>query len=159
MHVSGHCAFDQNRCLKINSKKMKAIISYKEISEYIAKQYGREVSLSKVADNEVNASVSQKVFIKTVRIGLNLKVEEVGPESVVLSYNGGFGIDLMVSGLMTFLKSKLPELSRIVTSEEDHRIRVNLANIDKARPVLERVTPQAIAFSEDSVAVTAALKL
>ena len=63
-----------------------------------------------------------------VRCTVSLKVEDVKADSVAITYNGGFGIDMIIAGTLSFLKAKVPELANAIISEEGHLSELNYQN-------------------------------
>ena len=141
-----------------NLTQMKLTISYSELHNYIAAHYHMNVSFTRVSDNEVCVSVTQKIFIKTIQVNLNLKVEEVSNESVLLIYNSGFGIDLIVSGLLTFVEKKLPEYGNLISKQDGNRISLHLSKIEKLKEAFYMVELTGIRILNDSIEVSCCLK-
>lgn len=88
---------------------MKISISFAELSDYIKGHYDKLLTFSKVSDKEVCVSYSQNLFFKTVQVPVSLKIEDVKADSVIITYNGGFGIDMIIAGTLSFLKAKVPD--------------------------------------------------
>ena len=63
-------------------------------------------------------SYSQNILFKTVHVPVCISIDEVKAESILITYNGGFGIDMMIAGALSFLKAKLPELTSVIVSKE-----------------------------------------
>lgn len=137
---------------------MNISISYLEIQDYIAKHYHTNVMLVKVSEREICVSVSQKVLIKTVQMNLNLRVDDVNNDSIRLTYNSGFGIDLIISGLLTFLEKKLPEYGKFISRDNGNRLRIQISEIEKLSKILNTVTLTNISFLDQSVQIGAEIK-
>lgn len=137
---------------------MKISISFAELSDYIKKHYDKQVAFSKVSDNELCASYSQNLFFKIVQVPVSLKIEDFNTDSVAITYNGGFGIDMIIAGTLSFLKAKVPELSNALVSEEGHRIRIELSNLPQTATLVETIAFNEISFAENGMTVDASLK-
>lgn len=137
---------------------MKISISFTELSDYIKKHYDKHLTFSKVADNEVRASYTQNLFFRTVQVPLDLKIENVRADSIAVTYNGGFGIDMIIAGTLSFLKAKVPELSNALISEEGHRIRIELSKLPQTETLVQAVSLNSISVAENGLTVEATLK-
>lgn len=137
---------------------MKISISFAELSEYIKTHYDKQLTFTKVADKEVRASYTQKLFFRSVQVPLDLKIEDIKADSVAVSYNGGFGIDMIIAGTLSFLKVKVPELANALVSEEGHRIRIELSKLEQSATLVEVVAFNEISFSEKGLIIEATLR-
>lgn len=137
---------------------MKITITFSELSDYISKHYNKQLSFSKVSEQEICASYSQNLIIRTVQVPLNLKIENVNSNSVAVTYNGGFGIDMIIAGTLSFLKAKVPELANALVSEEGHRIRIELSKLEQTSALVEAVAFKEISVSENGLIVEATLR-
>lgn len=137
---------------------MKISISFAELSDYIKNHYNKKVSFSKVSDNELCASYSQNLFFKIVQVPVSLKIEDVKADSVAITYNGGFGIDMIIAGTLSFLKAKVPELASVMISEEGHRIRIELSKLPQTAALVKNIALNEIRLGENGFTVDASLK-
>lgn len=133
-------------------------LSFAEISEYVRKHYGKVLSFSKVSEKEIRIAYEQRILIRTVQIPVNIIIDEVHADSVAVTYKGGFGIDTIISGVIIFLKAKVPELSQILVSEEGHRIRIELSKLKQTEKLVNAVNLQDICVRDSSLEVKASLK-
>ena len=101
---------------------------------------------------------TKRILIKDVNINVNIRIDEVKSDAVTLTYDGPFGLDTIISGVLSFFKSQFPELSAGIHPEEEHRIRVNLAEIEKAKPAMENIALRAITPCEDGIRIEFGLK-
>ncbi len=137
---------------------MVVYISFEEMQGYVAKHYKREIAFSQVSEKELCVTVTQRIIIKDVHIDVKIHIDEVKSESLAVTYKGGMALDMIISGALHFLKGKLPELSQGITTEENHRIRINLAEIEKAKAVVQNIALRDIEVEEKGLKVTVALK-
>ena len=137
---------------------MKVSISFAELSDYIKKHYDKQITFSKLSDNELCASYSQNLFFKIVQVPVNLKIEDVKADSIVITYNCGFGIDMIIAGTLSFLKAKVPELANALVSEEGHRFRIELSKLPQTATLVETIAFNEISFAENGLIVGASLK-
>lgn len=137
---------------------MKINISFAELSEYIKKHYDKQLSFSKVADNDVRASYAQNLFFRSVQVPLDLKIENVRTDSIAVTYNGGFGIDMIIAGTLSFLKAKVHELANALISEEGHRIRIELSKQPQTETLVKAVSLQGISVEENGLNIEASLR-
>lgn len=137
---------------------MNISISFAELSDYIKKHYDKQLTFSKVTDKEVRASYTQNLFFRSVQVPLDLKLEDVKADSIAITYNGGFGIDMIITGTLSFLKAKVPELANALVSEEGHRIRIELSKLEQTSALVEAVAFKEISVSENGLIVEAMLR-
>lgn len=137
---------------------MKITISFAELNEFINAHYGKQLTFSKVSDKEVCASYTQSLFFRSIQVPVNLKIEDVKTDSVAIAYNGGFGIDMIIAGILSFLKSKVPELADVLVSEEGHCIRIKLSKLPQTAKLVEAASLGEICVVEDGLIVEASLK-
>lgn len=136
---------------------MEVKIKYAEVHDYISGKFGKDVNLSRVDDRTVCVSVSQKIFIKTVQVGLNIKVCGVNGDVVELEYGGGFGMDLIVAGVLSFVKGKLPEYGAAFEETDNHKIKITLSAIRQMREVMKSVSLEGVLFTPNSIEATLGL--
>lgn len=134
-------------------------VPFSEISGYIRSHFNRDVTFSRITDDSFRATFSQKILIKNVNIGLDLKIAGIEIDSVTICYSGGFAIDMILSGLLAFIIDSYPDIRNAVTvSNNDKKIRVDLAKIEKARKLLEVLEPRAITVEDSAITLSATLR-
>lgn len=137
---------------------MKISISFVELSAYIKRHYDKQMTFSQVSDKELCASYTQNLFFKTIQIPVSLKIEDVKADSIAITYNGGFGIDMIIAGTLSFLKAKVPELANVLVSEEGHCIRIELSKLPQTAKLMETIAFNEICFTENGLIAEASLK-
>ncbi len=137
---------------------MEVFAPFQEVNEYVADRFHQPISLSYVSDDEVKVSYTKRVIFKDMSVNIGVKIEEVTADSVLLSYIAGLGFDSLVSGALSFLTGKFPELSAGIHPEEGHRIRVNLSEIEKAKAVVENISLRYIKADESGLRIGFGLK-
>lgn len=137
---------------------MEVRIKYTEIQEFIKKNFRKEVVLTYVDPSTVSVSTKIKVFAFARNVGVDLKVEKLEGSILHLVYSGKFGIELLISPAISFLKKLVPEKTNLISQGTGNRVFVNLAEIDKLKAVLDKVELQSISFDETHVIVKAVLK-
>lgn len=138
---------------------MEIIAPFKELNAYVAERFHQPISLSFVSEKEVKVSYTKRVIFKDVSVNMNVGVEDVTADSVVLSYNLAPGLDSIISSALSFITGKFPELSAGIHPEDDHRIRINLSEIEKARQVVENIAFRDIKVSEEGLHILFGLKI
>ena len=137
---------------------MEVRIKYTEIQEFIKKNFQKEVGLAYVDPSTVSVSTKLKVFAFVKNVGVDLKVEKLEGSKLPLVYSGKFGIELLISPAISFLKKLVPEKTNLISQGTGNKVFVNLAEIDKLKAVLDKVELQSISFDETHVIVEAGLK-
>lgn len=137
---------------------MEVRIKYTEIQEFILNNFHKEVVLTYVDPSTVSVSTKVKVFAFVKNVGVDLKVEKLEGSILHLVYSGKFGIELLISPAISFLKRLVPEKTNLISQGTGNKVFVNLAEIDKLKAVLNKVELQSISFDETHVIVEAGLK-
>lgn len=137
---------------------MEVRIKYTEIQEFIKKNFHKEVGLAYVDPSTVSVSTRIQVFAFARNVGVDLKVEKLEGSILHLVYSGKFGIELLISPAISFLKRLVPEKTNLISQGTGNRVFVNLAEIDQLKSVLDKVELQSISFDETHVIVKAILK-
>lgn len=137
---------------------MEVRIKYTEIQEFILNNFHKEVVLTYVDPSTVSVSTKIKVFAFVKNVGVDLKVEKLEGSILHLVYSGKFGIELLISPAISFLKRLVPEKTNLISQGTGNKVFVNLAEIDKLKAVLDKVELQSISFDETHVIVEAGLK-
>lgn len=137
---------------------MEVRIKYTEIQEFILNNFHKEVVLTYVDPSTVSVSTKIKVFAFVKNVGVDLKVEKLEGSKLPLVYSGKFGIELLISPAISFLKRLVPEKTNLISQGTGNRVFVNLAEIDQLKAVLDKVELQSISFDETHVIVEAVLK-
>lgn len=137
---------------------MEVRIKYTEIQEFILKNFQKEVGLTYVDPSTVSVSTKVKVFAFVKNVGVDLKVEKLEGSKLPLVYSGKFGIELLISPAISFLKRLVPEKTNLISQGTGNKVFVNLAEIDQLKAVLDKVELQSISFDENHVIVEAGLK-
>lgn len=137
---------------------MEVRIKYTEIQEFILNNFHKEVVLTYVDPSTVSVSTKIKVFAFVKNVGVDLKIEKLEGSKLPLVYSGKFGIELLISPAISFLKKLVPEKTNLISQGTGNRVFVNLAEIDQLKAVLDKVELQSISFDETHVIVEAGLK-
>lgn len=137
---------------------MEVRIKYTEIEGFIKKNFQKEVGLVYVDPSTVSVSTRIQVFAFARNVGVDLKVEKLEGSILHLVYSGKFGIELLISPAISFLKKLVPEKTNLISQGTGNKVFVNLAEIDKLKAVLDKVELKSISFDETHVIVEAVLK-
>lgn len=133
-------------------------IPYAELSDYIRKHYDKTLTFKKISEKELCVSYEQRILFKTVQVPVSISIENVAPAAVTISYNGGFGIDMIIAGTMAFLKAKVPALSDLLVTEDGHRIRIELSRMEQTKTLVEAIALNDIHILDSAIQVTVLLK-
>ena len=136
---------------------MQIRIPYTDISKYVSKHYVQDVSLRYVSANKMNVSTTINAVFLSKTVGINLSVKEVRPHDITLSYDGGWGTDLAVKGVLKFIALRMPAYSQVVEERGGNLIDVHLDGTSKIRQALGYFELNSICFDEEHVIIDAAL--
>lgn len=137
---------------------MELKLNYGEIAKYVKDHFNQEVALSRVNDRTVNVTVSKKVIV-TITVNVRLQVIEMADTRIIIGYDAAMmGVDSIISGAISVLMGRYPELSQGVTLLPDHKISVDLSKIEKAKPLTDNLSLESLLFSEEHLTLKASLK-
>lgn len=137
---------------------MDITITFEELGKYISEHFGQTLLFEKVSEKEVCVSYSKKVFLRTVKVPVNITIDAVRDGVICVTYNGGFGIDMMIAGGLSFMKGKLPELANVIEAREGHHLNIALSRLPQTKALVKNVRLNDIQVQEDSFEVNATLK-
>lgn len=149
---------ENQRKQAIKQLDMNIEITFAELSRYIKEHYDKSLNFSRTTDKEVCVSYEQNIIFRTVQIPVSLSIDEVRDDAVSITYNGGFGIDMMIAGALSFMKAKLPELSNVLVAREGHQLRIELSQLSQTKAIVENVRLRDILIHEDRFEVKVNLK-
>lgn len=137
---------------------MNLYLPFGELSEYISRHFGKTVTFERAEVNEFRVAYSQKVIFRTVQIKVNIAIDKVRDSVIGLTYNGGFGLDMMIAGALTFAEAKFPELAKAIVVSEGRGMTIDLATLPQTRALTENLRLDDILIREDGFEVKASLK-
>ncbi len=137
---------------------MKLVLSFAEISDYVRLRYGKTLTITRISDTELRVLYTQKVLVASIQIPVNIVIDEVRPAELLVTYKGRFGIDMIISGALTFFKSQLPEMAAAITPRDGHQLLIDLAQLPKAKALVDNVSLQSLTVLDDALELQATLK-
>ncbi len=122
-------------------------LTFQEISDLIERKAGRSLPVMYGGPHTVRISYEVNMFVKTASVGLDLTVDQVDENgNIILSYNGGMGIDFMIKTALNHAKSQPG--GDMIDLLPDNRILLNLSKNAQAGSLFEHVTLKDISFDE-----------
>lgn len=122
-------------------------LTFQEISDLIERKAGRSLPVMYGGPHTVRISYEVNMFVKTASVGLDLTVDQVDENgNIILSYNGGMGIDFMIKTALNHAKSQPG--GDMIDLLPDNRILLNLGKNAQAGSLFEHVTLKDISFDE-----------
>lgn len=137
---------------------MNISLTFTELSGYVKSRYGKELTFSKASEKTLRISYVQKILFKDIRIPVDLAIEDVRPDTIAIRYDGGFGIDMIITGAIAFLKAKLPEFEAALQTSEGHRLNIQLSKIEQTKKAMEILCLKDILIHPDKLEIILNLK-
>lgn len=150
---------------------MKAFVTYKEIEEIVKAKTGKVVSLA-MGDGtnaiKVGYVIEKKVpILKTVKknVAVDVTVNGINGMDLDLSYSFGWGMELIVSGVRTFVGDYIEKTDMLAWGECENQVILHLdkiakrQNIDSFDKVEKYVSINGIDIKDDGVVVSFSLLL
>lgn len=136
---------------------MQTKLSFKELQGYIVQHYMREVGIRYVDVKTVSVTTQVKVMLFKKSVGLDLSVIRVEGNDITVSYGNGLGKDIIVMGVLSFLKKALPQYQEVI-DQGANTITIHLDKFKNAEKFLEYVTIDDICFDSEGMIFDATLK-
>jgi len=129
---------------------MNAVITYKEISDFIEKEFKIRPKFTAVDEKTFEASYKPGVFMPAIVVKFH--IEAMRKDVVCMSYDCGTAASLMIAGAVAYLEEKIP--SGIEVNATDKRVNIYPQRFKQVEKVLEYVALSNVAFEENAVHVT-----
>lgn len=125
-------------------------IPFCEIENYVDRKYRQSVRLTYVNNNTFCVSRDMKVLFTTKNVSINLSVIQVEGSDVTLSYQSGFGIELLVKGALAWFKERL---TRVVEESDNNsnQLVVHLAEIQQLKKTFSVIYVQDVNFTPKDI--------
>lgn len=128
---------------------MNAVITYKEISDFIEKEYKIRPKFTTVDEKTLVVSYKPGVFMPAIAVKFH--IEAMRKDVVCISYDCGTAASLMIAGAVAYLEEKIP--SGIEVNTTDKRVNIYPQSVKQLQKALEYVALSNIVFEENSVNV------
>ena len=128
---------------------MNAVITYKEISDFIEKEFKIRPKFTTVDEKTFEVSYKPGVFMPTISVRFH--IEAMRKDIVCLSYECGTPASLMIAGVVAYLEEKIP--SGIEVNTTDKRVNIYPQRFKQLEKALEYVALSNITFEENSANV------
>ena len=126
---------------------MNAVITYKEISDFIEKEFKIRPKFTTVDDKTFEVSYNPGVFMPTISVRFH--IEAMRKDIVCLSYDCGTPASLMIASVVAYLEEKIP--SGIEVNTTDNRVNIYPQRFKQIEKALEYVALSDITFEENSM--------
>ena len=122
-------------------------LTFQEISDLIERKAGHSLPVMYGGPHTVRISYEVNMFVKTASVGLDLTVDQVDENgNIILSYNGGMGIDFMIKTALNHAKNQPG--GDMIDLLPDNRILLNLSKNAQAGSLFDHIQLQDISFDE-----------
>ena len=132
---------------------MNAVITYKEISDFIEKKFKIRPKFTTIDDKTFEVSYKPGVFMPAISVKFH--IEAMRKDIVCLSYECGMPASLMIAGVVAYLEEKIP--SGIEVNTTDKCINIYPQLFKQVEKALEYVTLSNIVFKENAVNIELSL--
>ena len=133
-------------------------IPFQQISLYSKLNQNINIEFSQISAKEFRLIWIQHNIIKDIRLGINLRIVEVKSDNIIIAYEGGL-TKMIVAPALSYLVNRIPEMKDNINKEDGNRIRVNLANIDKLKPLLEKIELKDILVEKEGIKLLADFRI
>ncbi len=129
---------------------MNAVITYKEISDFIKRKFKIRPEFTAVDGKTFEVSYKPGLFMP--ELAVKFHIEAMRMDVVCMSYDCGAAASLMIAGAVAYLEEKIPNGLEVNTA--DKRVNIFPQRFKQLEKVLEYVALSDIAFEENAVNVT-----
>lgn len=134
---------------------MTASITYSEVQGLISKTFKIRPDMSMINERTICVAYKPGFLIPTVKV--DICVEAIQNESILLSYHCQSALALMVKGVISLLREKIP--AQMIDIDTDKRsIVVHLNEIEQIRSVLSYMSLENIYIDNCNVYIDLQLK-
>lgn len=116
---------------------MKASISYQELQRLVVENTNQPISFEPVDSKTVKVLYELNLGFMKRKVGIDLKLLDIIGSDLRLQYSAGFGMDNMVGMALNMVKDKIP--AGLIEEQANHVLLVHLGQIEKIKPVFDRV--------------------
>lgn len=128
---------------------MNAVITYREISDFIEKECKIRPKFTTVDEKTFEVSYKPGVFMPAIAVKFH--IEAMRKDIVCMSYDCGTAASLMIAGVVAYLEEKIPSGIEVITT--DKRVNIYPQRFKQVEKALEYIALSSIAFEENSVNV------
>lgn len=129
---------------------MNAVITYKEISDFIEKEFKIRPKFTTVDEKTFEVSYKPGVFMPAISVKFH--IEAMRKDIICMSYDCGTAASLMIAGgVVAYLEEKIP--SGIEVNTTDKRVNIYPQRFKQFEKALEYVALSNITFEENSANV------
>ena len=127
------------RIFVLNKQKntMRASISYQELQRLVTENTHQPISFEFVDSKTIKVLYELNLGFMKRKIGIDLKVLDIVGTDLRVQYSSGFGMDGMVGMALNMVKDKIP--AGLLEECPDRVLLVHLGQIDKIKPVFDRI--------------------
>lgn len=129
---------------------MNAEITYKEISDFIEKEFKIRPKFTTVNEKTLDVSYKPGMFMPTISVKFHIKT--MRNDIICLSYECGNAASLMIAGVVAYLQEKIPNGIEVNTT--DKRVNIYPQRFKQLEKALKYVALSNITFEENSANVT-----
>lgn len=135
---------------------MKASVSYQELQKLVTEQTRQPISFEFVDVKTLKVLYELNLGIMKKKLGVDLKVLDIVGTDLRVQYSAGFGMDGMVGMALNMVRDKIP--AGLLEEQPDRVLLVHLDQIDKLKPVFERIDVKDIHMLSDALEVVGDFK-
>lgn len=136
---------------------MEVHISYNEVLRFIRNHANVDVSrLQMIRQNSRTLAISYDISDWGPTVTISVSVDKVTEHHLYLSYDCSAAASMIISGVVSFLQSKIPAGVKVDTTSKKVYVYLDVINgLDK---VLQYLTPKDIQFETNEIHVEVELK-
>lgn len=135
--------------LETTAESMRLQIPYSVVEDFVRKRYNQDLTLSYVSGDTIAVGKEVKMIV-TKNVTVNISVVQVTGDDIMLRYQAGMGVDLIIKGALTWFKDAVSGMADVL---DDNRLEIRLGRIPQLENLLRQIILQGINFEEQYINV------
>ncbi len=135
-------------------KDLRLQIPYWVVEEFVMKHYHQEIRLAYESANTVSIKKTVKIILEK-EISVNISIWDVVNDEVTLSYQIGYGLEIVVKGALMWFREHIKEF---VEELNNNRLKIHLDKIPQLKDTLEKINITGINFETEYINILFSLK-
>ncbi len=129
-------------------------VPFSIVEDFVQKHYNQRISLVCESGNTISIKKTMKIIV-VKEISVSVSVLEVYGENVTISYQAGYGLDIIIKGVMMWFKENIKDF---VDDLKDNKLQVHLDKIPQLKEALKKITINGIGFEPTCIDILFSLK-
>ena len=119
------------------------------VEDFVRKRYNQDLTLNYVSGDTIAVGKEVKMIV-TKNVTVNISVVQVTGDDIMLRYQAGMGVDLIIKGALAWFKDAVSSMADV---QDANSIQIHLDRIPQMDNVLKQIVLQSINFEKQYINV------